>query len=953
MSNPVRTTIVVVFVSAVLACGPRPQNTDTGRGDCTTLVRSTEELAGPPDLPDGSPRPICAGSKEAQANSVSLPSIGACACDSYQDVEGELLDPARQRQALDARAEAMLGCKGVDGPSFVLTDGIGCYQLGYVNGFITSDIKGVGGNQHDGDNNPGLCPFDQGVHNGLLPVEQLELRDHHSFRTTSPSDYSFLHSEFQWCRWFGGPITIAADQSHIPPLQAIAYPEFRPQAGERISMVGDWILDGARDNPTSAHAELHEVRFGATIRKDVVPPAGGGSPEDVWYILASGFFARSTAQQDLLSMSVPIPKSANPLNTNFKCGLVESDVGCSLNEPANAARIDIAASTDARGDGVCTIKLERGGEPELLSEPYCGEPATATGPKMQCPCFGELLPDGTDPIPDRAEDANMLCSVFGYTSYASMQAVRPGRCVFDGLRKDPFYPDVPVVVTRPSRIAFAGAVRAEWEDPIDLWNCVCACDDPSTPGASILARVQGCAEPGLENDRPGDLEKACGQACGGQFCGGDPSCRIGTCRPAGARAAGVTVARQACVPPAPANRVAKHGDFEVTVSPDTSLLEIGRLVDGVFVLDATARVGGKLFVSDNPIQAERMLEFSNFDLVAENFSLIVDVPPPLLVTVTGPFSFTQRRVLADLGPKAFADGSALLANHWSVPAGAMIIGVRARVLGKSGGAEFVNDGPISGTFDRSNLTLMASGHTEDGRAMRLHVVGAVTNRPPVPEAGRNGPVECDRTGAAAIRLDGTASTDPDGDVVAHYQWFEGDVGLGNQPIRDIVATLGPHDFTLHVYDPQLASEKAQRLVSVVDTTPPTLTVSTAIQCLWPPNHAFAKIVLGREIRATTSDVCSSAISLKIKTVTSDEVVDGTGDGHTSPDVAFGDTTACLRSERAGTGVDRHYSIVVEASDQSNNKSEATIRITVPHDRRDTSGCTRAEGVESLDASCRL
>jgi len=67
-------------------------------------------------------------------------------------------------------------------------------------------------------------------------------------------------------------------------------------------------------------------------------------------------------------------------------------------------------------------------------------------------------------------------------------------------------------------------------------------------------------------------------------------------------------------------------------------------------------------------------------------------------------------------------------------------------------------------------------------------------------------------------------------------------------------------------------------------------------------------------------------------VTSNEPVNGTGDGNTSPDwVVFGEHHAQLRAERAGGGNGRIYSITATCSNSLNLSLSRSTSVWVPHD----------------------
>ena len=131
-------------------------------------------------------------------------------------------------------------------------------------------------------------------------------------------------------------------------------------------------------------------------------------------------------------------------------------------------------------------------------------------------------------------------------------------------------------------------------------------------------------------------------------------------------------------------------------------------------------------------------------------------------------------------------------------------------------------------------------------------------------------------------------------------------------------------------DPKPANNVATFQTAVVDTTPPQLTLSVSPSVIWPPDHKFVPVT----ITVTTSDVCDDHPAIRLVSITSNEAVDVTGSGNTSPDVqgaAFGtdDRQFLLRAERSGQGSGRVYTITYEAKDGSGNATTSTVTVTVP------------------------
>jgi hypothetical protein len=118
-------------------------------------------------------------------------------------------------------------------------------------------------------------------------------------------------------------------------------------------------------------------------------------------------------------------------------------------------------------------------------------------------------------------------------------------------------------------------------------------------------------------------------------------------------------------------------------------------------------------------------------------------------------------------------------------------------------------------------------------------------------------------------------------------------------------------------------------VTVNDTEAPVIhNLSASPNSLWPPNHKMKDVA----VNYTTTDNCPGPISCTLS-VTSNEAVNGTGDGNTSPDwVVINDHNVQLRAERAGGGDGRIYTITTTCHDQNGNTSSATTTVTVGHDK---------------------
>ena len=104
-------------------------------------------------------------------------------------------------------------------------------------------------------------------------------------------------------------------------------------------------------------------------------------------------------------------------------------------------------------------------------------------------------------------------------------------------------------------------------------------------------------------------------------------------------------------------------------------------------------------------------------------------------------------------------------------------------------------------------------------------------------------------------------------------------------------------------------------------------LSASPNSLWPPNHKMKDVV----VNYSTSSNCPGPIRCRLA-VTSNEPVNGTGDGNTSPDwIVIDDHRVQLRAERSGNGNGRIYTITVTCSDQFGNVGTNSTTVIVPHD----------------------
>ena len=120
--------------------------------------------------------------------------------------------------------------------------------------------------------------------------------------------------------------------------------------------------------------------------------------------------------------------------------------------------------------------------------------------------------------------------------------------------------------------------------------------------------------------------------------------------------------------------------------------------------------------------------------------------------------------------------------------------------------------------------------------------------------------------------------------------------------------------------------------TVIDNTPPSLTLKGNTIGLWPPDHRYETVSIGDLVLAA-SDNCDATVgvtSVYITQVASDEVENSQGDGNTSNDmvIAADCRSVQLRAERDGGGNGRVYTITLKVRDGLGNSTTANAKVTV-------------------------
>ena len=146
------------------------------------------------------------------------------------------------------------------------------------------------------------------------------------------------------------------------------------------------------------------------------------------------------------------------------------------------------------------------------------------------------------------------------------------------------------------------------------------------------------------------------------------------------------------------------------------------------------------------------------------------------------------------------------------------------------------------------------------------------------------------------------------------------------------STESPDFPTLHASQPAYGGIRdafVTKLSSSVTKQPPVCGAAQASPAvLWAPNHQFVPIAI---IGVTDPD--EDAVTITATSVTQDEPVIGTGDGHTSPDAVIQAGVASVRAERAGNGNGRVYRIAFTADDGKGSTCTGAVTVGVPHSQK--------------------
>jgi len=268
-----------------------------------------------------------------------------------------------------------------------------------------------------------------------------------------------------------------------------------------------------------------------------------------------------------------------------------------------------------------------------------------------------------------------------------------------------------------------------------------------------------------------------------------------------------------------------------------------------------------------------------------------------------------------------------------------------------------SDVPLQGSFDEATgqFSMHTNLTTSTNETIDVTLVGRAVNRPPVAVATSPETVECSQSGGALVSLDGSGSFDPDNDIIS-YVWRmvtpAGHVFVARGKTATVLAPLGATEYELMVMDSRNQTSRARTLTHVVDSLPPSVTLTATPSCIWPPDRKWFEWKLGAGLDVEETDACDRHPSIRVLDVqiTENNLVRPAS----SDDAQWSGSAVCLLAARDGaSATGRRYTVRVRVTDGSGNKTDQAVEVEVPHDSRPADRCSDgALHVETPSVDCR-
>jgi hypothetical protein len=125
-------------------------------------------------------------------------------------------------------------------------------------------------------------------------------------------------------------------------------------------------------------------------------------------------------------------------------------------------------------------------------------------------------------------------------------------------------------------------------------------------------------------------------------------------------------------------------------------------------------------------------------------------------------------------------------------------------------------------------------------------------------------------------------------------------------------------------------ETAKTLTVRIDKTPPAISLTPAMQTLWPPNGNLVADVMSGNLTDALSGVDPSTVRFSV--IDEYGLVQPSGPVTLLPNGAFSFSVMLEASRRGQDRDGRQYQIIVTGSDKAGNQASTSTSVTVPHDQ---------------------
>jgi len=336
-------------------------------------------------------------------------------------------------------------------------------------------------------------------------------------------------------------------------------------------------------------------------------------------------------------------------------------------------------------------------------------------------------------------------------------------------------------------------------------------------------------------------------------------------------------------------------------------------------------------------------EVPDATLIANQGSIVFDFNAPISTPVwLNTIDKSPPTSMVDpLAPSQCADSFAVSWSAQDSGAGVLFYDVFVSVDGGAFEPWLEIEPTTSATFEAT------PGSTYEFYSVAHDAVGNVELKPPSPEASTT--VEDDMIAPSTVVTltpatnssgwnNGPVTIDllatDEGCGVREISYAVSGAQTGEDVVLGDVATVlitaeGTTTLSFFAIDVKGNIEVMQEITVRIDRTPPQVQgLPSSSARIWPPNHKLVEVAT----LAVTDGLSGVMPDSLLIEVSSNEPINGRGDGNTDPDWLIDGTTVFLRAERAGGGTGRIYTISVRATDLAGNVLVQEAQVLVPHNK---------------------